>query len=110
ANVRQAELNVGYTTIKTPISGRIGAAAFSVGSLVGPSSGALARVVQIDPIRVVFSVNDRTILNLREGVTDFDENKVAGSFVPTLRLSNGRDYPIKGAIAFVGNEIDQTTG
>jgi membrane fusion protein (multidrug efflux system) len=110
ANVRQAELNVGYTTIKTPIAGRIGVAAFSVGSLVGPSSGALARVVQIDPIRVVFSVNDRTILALRESVTDFDESKVARSFVPTLRLSNGRDYPIKGAIEFVGNEIDQATG
>lgn len=110
ANVRQAELNVGYTTIRTPIAGRIGAAAFSVGSLVGPSSGALARVVQIDPIRVVFSVNDRTILALRESVTDFDERKVAGSFVPTLRLSNGREYPLKGAIEFVGNEIDQATG
>lgn len=110
ANVRKAELNVGYTAIKTPITGRIGAAAFSVGSLVGPSSGALARVVQIDPIRVVFSVNDRTILDLRESVTDFDERKVAGSFVPTLRLSNGRDYPIKGTIEFIGNEIDQATG
>lgn len=110
ANVRQAELNLSYTTIKAPITGRIGVAAFSVGSLVGPSSGALARVVQIDPIRVVFSVNDRTILDLREGVTNFDEMKVAGTFVPTLRLSNGRDYPAKGEIEFVGNEIDQATG
>jgi membrane fusion protein (multidrug efflux system) len=110
ASVRLAELTLSYTTIKAPIAGRIGVAAFSVGSLVGPSSGTLARVVQIDPIRVVFSVNDRTILDLREGVANFDETKVAGTFVPTLRLSNGRDYPAKGEIEFVGNEIDQATG
>jgi membrane fusion protein (multidrug efflux system) len=110
ANVRQAELNLSYTTIKSPITGRIGVAAFSVGSFVGPSSGALARVVQIDPIRVVFSVNDRAILDFREGVKNFNEIKAASKFVPMLRLSNGRDYPAKGEIEFVGNEIDPATG
>jgi len=65
AVVRQAELNLDYTTIRAPFTGRIGAAAFSVGSFIGPSSGTLARIVQIDPIRVVFSVSDRAILDLR---------------------------------------------
>lgn len=88
ANVRQAELNLGYTKITSPITGRIGQAAFSVGSLVGPSSNALARVVQMDPIRVVFSVSDRTILQLRQETNASDE-ELAKRFVPTLRLSTG---------------------
>ncbi|HEV2566536.1 MAG TPA: efflux RND transporter periplasmic adaptor subunit [Microvirga sp.] len=113
ASVRQADLNLGYTRIKAPIAGRIGAAAFAVGSFVGPSSGALARVVQVDPIRVVFSVSDRTILDFRDGTGDagnVGKDDLPGRFVPTLRLSNGRDYPAKGGIEFAGNEIDPATG
>jgi membrane fusion protein (multidrug efflux system) len=109
ANVRQAELNLGYTKITSPFKGRIGQAAFSVGSLVGPSSNALARVVQMDPIRVVFSVNDRTILQLRQE-TNASDKELAARFVPTLRLSTGDTYPINGTIEFVGNEIDPQTG
>jgi membrane fusion protein (multidrug efflux system) len=110
ASVRKADLNLGYTRIKAPIAGRIGAAAFSVGSFVGPSSGALARVVQVDPIRVVFSVSDRVILDQREGAGNVSKEEVSKAYVPTLRLSNGRDYPGKGEIEFAGNEIDPRTG
>jgi membrane fusion protein (multidrug efflux system) len=109
ANVRQAELNLGYTTIKSPISGRIGQAAFSVGSLVGPTSNPLARVVQIDPIRVVFSVSDRTILQLR-AETNASQEELSKRYIPTLRLSTGAPYPDSGTIEFVGNEIDPQTG
>jgi membrane fusion protein (multidrug efflux system) len=63
AAVRAAELNLGYTRITSPIGGRIGATAATQGNLVGPNSGVLASVVQLDPIRVVFSVSDRDLLN-----------------------------------------------
>jgi membrane fusion protein (multidrug efflux system) len=109
ANVQQAELNLGYTRITSPLTGRIGQAAFSVGSLVGPSSNALARVVQVNPIRVVFSVNDQTILQLRQETNASDE-ELAKRFVPALRLSTGEAYSINGIIEFVGNEIDPQTG
>jgi len=110
ASVRMAELNLSYTVIKAPITGRIGVAAFAVGSLVGPSSGNLARVVQVDPIRVVFSVSDRAILDMREENNNRGKQEIASKYVPMLRLSNGSDYPIKGEIDFAGNEVDQTTG
>ncbi len=110
ASVRQAELNLDYTTIKAPIAGTTGVAAFAVGSFVGPSSGALARVVQVDPIRVVFSVSDRVILDLRAAAGDVGKAEVAKTYLPTLRLSNGRDYPAKGEIEFIGNELDPRTG
>jgi membrane fusion protein (multidrug efflux system) len=110
AAVRQAELNLEYTTIKSPLSGRIGRAAFSVGSLVGPSSEALARVVQEDPIRVVFSVSDRTILQLRAEAGDVSKEELSGRFVPTLRFPTEETYPFSGTIEFLGNEFDPLTG
>lgn len=110
ASVRQAELNLSYTILKAPFSGRIGRAAFSVGSFVSPSSGSLARIVQMDPIRVVFSVSDRTFVELRTKSGGLSNEEMAKRFVPTLRLSSGKDYPAAGEIEFVGNEIDSQTG
>ena len=109
AKVRQAELDLSYTAIKSPITGRIGVAAFAVGSLVGPSSGRLARVIQVDPIRVVFSVSDRVVLDMREA-SGLDKKQIAQTYLPTLRLSNGSDYSAGGKIEFAENEIDQATG
>ena len=54
AQVKTAELNLSYTDITTPISGRIGKAQVTAGNLVSPSTGPLATVVQTDPIRVGF--------------------------------------------------------
>lgn len=110
ARVEQAELNLSYTSIKSPIDGRIGTAAFSVGSFVGTSSGALARVVQVDPIRVVFSVSDRTILDLRAAAGGLSKDALAKQFTTGLRLSNGSQYDEAGEIEYFENEIDAQTG
>jgi membrane fusion protein (multidrug efflux system) len=110
ASVRTAELNLGYTRITSPIAGRIGKANTTIGNVVGPSSNVLATVVQLDPIRVVFSVSERdfiTIAQQRQGATI---QEIDASFVPTLTLPNGTAYPGEGKIEFVGNEIDPATG
>jgi membrane fusion protein (multidrug efflux system) len=107
ASVRQAELNLSYTTIRAPFSGRIGRAAFAVGSLVGPSSEPLARIVQVDPIRVVFSVSDQSIVEFRFAVP---AGGGTGTFVPVLMLSSGHAYPHNGKTDFLGNEVDSRTG
>lgn len=108
--VRQAELNLGYASINAPITGRIGRAAFSIGSLVRPTSEPLARIVQLDPIRVVFSVSDRAILQFRTEAGDLRQEGNSGRFIPRLRLSSGEFYPDDGAIEFLGNEVDPLTG
>jgi membrane fusion protein (multidrug efflux system) len=110
AALRQAELNLEYTTIKAPFAGRAGVAAFSVGSFVGPASQPLVRIVQIDPVRVVFSVSDRTILDLREAAGNVGKDELARKYRPTLRLSNGSAYAEAGEIEFIGNELDARTG
>lgn len=59
ARVQRAQLDLDYTTIQAPIGGRIGRAAVRNGNLGGPDSGALAEIVQLDPIRVRYAVADR---------------------------------------------------
>jgi len=110
ANVRKAEINLSYTRITSPIDGRIGRTSFVAGSFVTPSSGTLSRVVQMDPIRVVFSVSDRALLDIRTRAGDVPLEELYKRFVPALRLSNGADYAQSGTIEFVGNEIDPQTG
>jgi membrane fusion protein (multidrug efflux system) len=107
AQLQQAELNLSHTAIRAPFAGRIGRAAFAVGGLVGPSSEPLARIVQTDPIRVVFSVSDQSILDFRLNAAAPGQDV---TFVPTLVLSSGHAYPHRGEIEFLGNEFDARTG
>jgi membrane fusion protein (multidrug efflux system) len=109
ANLQTAELNLGYTRITAPIDGRIGRAAYTQGNFVGPNSNPLATIVQIDPIRVVFSVADRDVINEKQRAGGSQEQMNA-RFVPRLKLSNGSDYPTPGGIEFVDNTVDPATG
>ncbi|MCZ7487905.1 efflux RND transporter periplasmic adaptor subunit [Rhizobium rhizogenes] len=110
AAVKQAELNLSYSHITSPLKGRIGTAAFSVGSYVTPSSAALARVVQLDPVRVVFSVSDRALLDLREAAGGASKDELALRYHTRLRLSNGQIYPQTVPVTFLGSEVDEGTG
>jgi membrane fusion protein, multidrug efflux system len=110
ADLRTAEINLGYTRVTAPINGRIGKTNFTVGNLVDPSSGPLARLVQLDPIRAVFSVSERDFVSILQqaGTTRLEE--VGAQFVPTLRLPNGTDYPSPGKVEFADNQVDANTG
>nr|WP_283193461.1 efflux RND transporter periplasmic adaptor subunit [Rhizobium sp. AN80A] len=88
----------------------MGTAAFSPGSFVTTASPALARVVQMDPVRVVFSVSDRALLDLREAAGNVSKDELAQRYQTRLRLSNGQIYPQTAPISFLGNEVDQGTG
>lgn len=106
ADIKNAELNVGYTHIKSPISGRIGKGQIDVGNLIGPDSGVLATVVALDPLRVVFSVSEKTYLTVQKEQADGNDP----NFVPRIRFANGDLYPHPGELLFVDNQVDTTTG
>lgn len=104
-----SELNLAYTTIKAPISGRIGRTAYTLGNLVGPSSGTMARIVQIDPIRVAYSVSENDIGAVSTAMSD----AATGShrvLAPEIRLAGGELFPKTGKITFVDNQVDTATG
>ncbi len=109
ANLATAMINLGYTTIKSPIDGRIGKALLSVGALVTPSSGPLANVVQIEPIRVVFGVPDRDVISAEQH-TGTSPGQIAATLALDLRLANGTRYSHQGRIEFINNQVDPATG
>ncbi len=106
AALMQAEIDLGYTRITSPIDGRIGRALFTRGNLVSPSTGALAKVIQIDPIRVVLAVPDSEYLNA------FERYSSKQGYNPRVkvRLANGTVLPDEGEIAFDDNQMDASTG
>ena len=68
AALEQAEINLGYTEIRSPIDGRIGLATFTDGNLVQPSSGRLATIVSQDPVYVIFPVSERDVLDCKRRI------------------------------------------
>ncbi len=106
ADLELARIDLGYTEILSSIPGKIGKAVLTKGNYVGPSSGFLARIVQIDPIRVVFSMTDREYVTLLEETTKSKEEVVQ----VRIRLPNGKLYEGLGSRDFENNEMDRDTG
>jgi membrane fusion protein (multidrug efflux system) len=107
AALTQAEVNLDYTDIRSPIDGRIGRTAFTVGNLVNPASGVLATIVSQDPIYVLFPVSVRDLETIREARRKEDGGMAKIDI--RIRLSNGRDYPHPGVWNFTDPQVDQQT-
>lgn len=112
AALETAKINLGYTTINSPIKGRIGATNYTLGNLVNANSGTLSTVVQLDPIRAVFSIPSADFVRFQERVKQVggDADAVKRQFVPELILPTGQPYGKQGAIAFADNQVDASTG
>jgi membrane fusion protein (multidrug efflux system) len=110
AALDQSALDLAYTRIEAPIGGRIGRTAFTAGNLVGPSSGPLARLVQIDPIRVVFAVSETEVTAIKMARETSRNQDPDDKLVPQIRFAQGEVYPTAGRLAFVDNQVDPATG
>jgi len=106
ANLKLADIDLEYTTVRAPISGRVTKKLYSIGDYVGPSSGTIATIVRFDPIRVVCSMSEVEYLDLMERSGSSPEK----IFSPTLRLPNNSMYPFKGLWDFADTAIDPSTG
>jgi membrane fusion protein, multidrug efflux system len=106
AALDQAEINLGYTEIRSPIDGRIGLATFTEGNLVQPSAGKLATIVSQDPIYVIFQVSQRNVLDYRRRVAESDANR---RVTIHIKLPNGSIYPQPGLSNFLDVQVDPTT-
>jgi RND family efflux transporter MFP subunit len=104
-----ARIDLEYTTIKAPFGGRIGPTAYDIGNLVGPTSGPLARIVQMDPIRVVYSVSETDLPSILDALKEAGDKK-ASPMVPSIKLPHGEMYKNKGRLEFINNEVDSATG
>lgn len=107
AALAAAELDLSYTRIAAPVAGRIGLANYTVGNLVGPSSGPLATIVSRDPIHVRFPVTQRELLEARRRIED--DGGEARDLVAHLRLPDGSTYEHAGHLDFVDVTTDPGT-
>ena len=108
AALQTAKLNLSYAHIVAPIDGEIGRPALTVGNLVGPDSGSLARIVSLDPIRVVFSMTEGLLVTLRQESKGAELDPATVEIA--LRLANGTEYDQAGQIEYVENEVNPQTG
>jgi RND family efflux transporter MFP subunit len=106
ANLELAEIDLKRTRISAPIDGRIGRTVANVGDFVAPSLGTLARIVQVDPIRVVFSVTDREYLAVRESIADAE---IQDALRIRLKLPTGTVLDVLGSRDFENNEMSADT-
>ncbi|MFO7831628.1 MAG: efflux RND transporter periplasmic adaptor subunit [Desulfuromonadaceae bacterium] len=112
AQARQqiAEIDLGYTTIKSPLDGRIGKSFFKRGDLITPSSGSMAEVVSIDPVRVLFSVNERQGEIIRQAAHDTAHKEKTPGLKIRIYTTSGSEYPHTGRVEFMDNKMDSSTG
>lgn len=111
AALKTAQLNLGFTRVRSLISGIAGQATTQVGNLVSPQS-VLTAVSQLDPIKVYFSISDSEYLALVDRAKQTGGDLLrGGSDLPLkLTLANGQAYPHKGRIIFVDRQMNQQTG
>lgn len=104
AAVREAELNLSYTTVTSPISGIAGRFELSEGALVNANTSLLTKVSQITPIWVRFSLSDNELAQLGGPLTQANVKNVS------LILPNGEEYTKKGQLNFAASSIDPQLG
>jgi len=107
ALLEQAQINLGYTEIRSPINGRIGLANFTKGNLVGPSSGTLATIVSLDPIYVTFPASEADVIAYRQRVAaSADKNP---HVTIHIKLPDGTIYSHAGQTNFLDVQVSPDT-
>lgn len=111
AQIEQAQLNLEFTTIKAPITGRIGRNLIDAGNLVAADVTLLANIVTVDPMYAFFDVDERTVLTIqkmiREGALP---NYKEARFPVHVGLATEEGFPHEGTIDFVNNRVNENTG
>jgi len=109
--VRQAQLNLGYTTITSPLKGLSSSAKLQEGAYVSPSNNLLTYVAQMDPIWVNFSISENELLRFREqaakGLLRAPKNN---DYDVKVILADGSVYPYRGKVSFADPSFSKDTG
>lgn len=111
ATVVQAELDLGYTNIITPVTGLSSFAVKREGAYIGFTDSLLTYVAQLDPMWVEFSVSENQMLKARqEQAKGLMRAPANGDFVVQIVLADGSPYPHQGRITFADASINEETG
>ena len=105
AELTSAKIQLDYTRILAPLEGRIGRSAITPGNVVGPNTGILTTIVRQSPMRVIFPVSQRAILDWRRGTPDQSFDAIQAR----IRLADGRLYDQTGKLNFIDVKTDRAT-
>jgi len=110
AAVQGAELQLSYTKVYAPISGRISNTKVSTGAIITPDTD-MANLVQLQPMRVNFQIAERFLITTKENFSKAADREIQISdIVISLRLPNGSMFNETGFIDFMSNRVDAATG
>jgi RND family efflux transporter MFP subunit len=115
AVVASRQLDLEYTKVTAPVSGRASRYVVTVGNLIlsGDQGGGtlLTTIVSVDPMYAYFDVDERTVLRVRQMIREGKAKSARDVDLPVgLRLANEDGYPHKGTINFVDNQVNPKTG
>ncbi|MEM6639383.1 MAG: efflux RND transporter periplasmic adaptor subunit [Pseudomonadota bacterium] len=111
AELVQAELNLEFATIRSPIDGRVGEALIRAGNLVSPGTSLLTTVVSVDPVHVVFEGDERIYLKYQAQARSGDRPSSRETANPVrVGLIDETGFPHVGQMDFVDNELNPATG
>ncbi len=114
ARAEQAALDLEYTVVRAPISGRIDETRLDIGSLVhglGDADETLTSIVALDPIHVVFDVDQNALLRYNRLALEGVRGSSRTTANPVkITLPDGGDHPLEGRMDFVANTVDEGTG
>jgi RND family efflux transporter MFP subunit len=113
--IQEAELDLGFSTVTAPISGRVSRYYVTVGNLVqkgDPTGGTLlTTIVSVDLMYAYFDVDERTVLRVRQLIREGKAKSARDVAWPVfLGLANEDGYPHQGTIDFVDNQVNPKTG
>src|SRR5262249_3582727 len=113
----RAALNVEFSHIAAPISGKISRTEISAGNLIRAENTLLTTIVSVDPIHVYFDLDERTLVTVRKLMLDgkiktvrSESNRNQETFPVELGLAIDEGYPKKGYIDFLDNRVNPATG
>ena len=113
ADLTQAEMTLGYTTVQSPIAGYISERNADIGTLVGPGGQSLlATVVKSDTVRVDFSMTALDYLRSKARNVNLGQKDASRKWDPyvTVTLADGTQYPYRGMVDFADPQVDPKTG
>lgn len=109
ANLQTAQINLHYTNVNAPITGRISRSSVTPGALVSASqTDALATITQLDPIYVDIQQSSTDLLALRKAIAK--GGALPDKAAVRLKLEDGEDYPLTGSLEFSEVQVDTSTG
>ncbi len=112
ASLVQRDLNLKFTKVAAPISGRVSRYYLTLGNLVSQDQTLLTTIVSLDPMYVFFDMDERTLVRVRKAINEGKIKKVSniGDLPVLMALPDDQEYTYKGKMTFFNNQVNPSTG